>query len=70
MRHEICYDHPDQNREPEGLENAQDVELLGTALGSQLRHTPAQSTFDFTLHDNSISRTLCTILIHVAHMVV
>lgn len=43
---------------PEGLENAQDMESLGTVLGIQLRHTNAQSPLKFALHENSLSRTL------------
>ena len=42
----------------EGLENAQDMESLGTVLGTQLRHTPAQSCLDFTLHEDSLSKIL------------
>lgn len=39
----------------ESLQNAQDMESLGTVLGSQLRHTRAQSSLDFILHDNPFS---------------
>jgi hypothetical protein len=54
----------------EGLEKVQDMELLGTTLGSQLRHTPAQSHLDFVLHEESSPEHLCTIFTHSAHMVV
>ena len=52
---------------PEGLENTQDMESLGIVLGTQLRHTPAQSSLDLTLHQKLFSRTLCALSLHMLH---